>query len=221
VASPHKLAALQPGERVVDLGSGLGIDSFIAAAAVGEAGRVVGVDIAEKEVRHAQARASARGVGGRVDFMVGDLERLPLPAASADCVISNGAFCLAPSKPAAFAEVYRVLKPGGRFSIATSVILTPLEDGTWPLCMQMFSELATLAPIAKAAGFASVGVDTSDMAMQFEVDTPEASGSWSSSSSSSSRRNQVHVGSSEFSHLKELDLNAICGRVVISGVKPA
>ena len=92
-----------------------------------------------------------RSLDGRVSFVVGDLERLPLPAASADAVISNGAFCLAPNKPKAFAEVWRVLRPGGRFAIATSVVLRPLEEGKWPLCMRMFSELSSLQPIATKA----------------------------------------------------------------------
>jgi len=220
VASPHTLAALQPGEAVVDLGSGLGVDSFIAAAAVGEAGRVTGVDIAASEVRHATARARERSLDGRVSFVVGDLERLPLPAASADAVISNGAFCLAPNKPKAFAEVWRVLRPGGRFAIATSVVLRPLEEGKWPLCMRMFSELSSLQPIATKAGFARVAIDTSDMAMAFELEAPEGEAPESWASSASKQRNQVHVGSAEFSHLQELDMNSICGRVVISGVKP-
>ncbi|EOD30489.1 hypothetical protein EMIHUDRAFT_456566 [Emiliania huxleyi CCMP1516] len=220
VASPHTFAALQPGEAVVDLGSGLGVDSFIAAAAVGEAGRVTGVDIAASEVRHATARARERSLDGRVSFVVGDLERLPLPAASADAVISNGAFCLAPNKPKAFAEVWRVLRPGGRFAIATSVVLRPLEEGKWPLCMRMFSELSSLQPIATKAGFARVAIDTSDMAMAFELEAPEGEAPESWASSASKQRNQVHVGSAEFSHLQELDMNSICGRVVISGVKP-
>ncbi|KOO24749.1 methyltransferase type 11 [Chrysochromulina tobinii] len=234
VASPHQHARLQPGERVVDLGSGLGIDSFIAAAAVtagGARGSVVGIDLAEKEVRHATARAAARGlVETAVRFAVGDLERLPLADESADAVISNGAFCLVPNKATAFAEVFRILKPGGRFAIATSVVLQPLEEGQWPLCMRMFSELHSLRPLATAAGFTSIELDTSDMAMAFELPVPDAArvdtGARASLSSAdgasrSNQRNQVHVGSPEFKHLRDLDVNAICGRVVISGIKPA
>jgi SAM-dependent methyltransferase/uncharacterized iron-regulated protein len=234
VASPHQHARLQPGERVVDLGSGLGIDSFIAAAAVtagGARGSVVGIDLAEKEVRHATARAAARGlVETAVRFAVGDLERLPLADESADAVISNGAFCLVPNKATAFAEVFRILKPGGRFAIATSVVLQPLEEGQWPLCMRMFSELHSLRPLATAAGFTSIELDTSDMAMAFELPVPDAArvdtGARASLSSAdgasrSNQRNQVHVGSPEFKHLRDLDVNAICGRIVISGIKPA
>ena len=232
VASPHAHVALRPGETVVDLGSGLGIDSFVAADAVGARGRVIGVDLAETEVAHATRRAAARGLAERVRFVTGDIERLPLDEGAADAVISNGAFCLAPDKPRAFAEVYRVLRPGGRFAVATSVLLRPLEAGTWPLCMRMFSELDSLSPIVRAAGFADVAVDTSDMAMQFELpEAAEAEGTAHERAADAdaapahaqarSARNQVHVGAKEFAHLGELDINAICGRVVITGVKPA
>ena len=233
VASPHRHARLQPGERVVDLGSGLGIDSFIAAAAVtadGARGSVVGIDLSEKEVRYATARAAARGVETAVQFAVGDLECLPLPDQSADAVISNGAFCLVPNKATAFAEVFRILKPGGRFAIATSVVLQPLQEGQWPLCMRMFSELHSLRPLATAAGFAAVELDTSDMAMAFELPVPDtarvdtgarASLSSADGASRHNQRNQVHVGSPEFKHLRDLDINAMCGRIVISGIKPA
>ena len=145
-------------------------------------------------------------------------------------MISNGAFCLVPNKATAFAEVFRILKPGGRFAIATSVVLQPLEEGQWPLCMRMFSELHSRRPLATAAGFAAVELDTSDMAMAFELPVPDtarvdtgARASLSSADGASRRnqRNQVHVGSPEFKHLRDLDINAMCGRIVISGIKPA
>ena len=164
VGCPHRHARLAPGEHVLDLGSGLGVDSFIAAAATGERGRVTGIDIAAKEVRHASERAHARGLGDRVTFEVADLEKLPQPSESYDAVISNGAFCLAPDKPAAFREAHRVLKAGGRMAIALSVLKGDgLAPGVnWPLCMQTFVPLKDLRPTAEAAGFTDVEIDTSD-----------------------------------------------------------
>ena len=116
------MAKIKPGEAVLDLGSGLAVDSFIAAARVGEQGTVVGLDISKKEVQHAQKRAKLRGIDNRVSFVNADMENMPLPDNSIDCVISNGAFCLAPNKKKAFSEIMRVLKPGGRMSVSTSTM---------------------------------------------------------------------------------------------------
>ena len=224
VGSPHKHAGMQPGDAVLDIGCGLGVDSFIAASAVGASGSVIGIDIAEREVRHSIERATARGLA-HLRFEVGDLERLPLPNACVDVVISNGAFCLAPDKVAAFSEVARVLKPGGRFSICTSTVKSSLEPGVWPLCMRMFAELSCLKPACEAAGLQHVHVDDSDSLMAFELaedcEVGDSGQEGDDSSSSRRGRNQVHAGSSKFHHLAGYDMNQLCARVVISGVKPA
>ena len=244
VGCPHRLAALRPGEHVLDLGSGLGIDSFIALDAVHDGGGSVrGVDLAEKEVRHATARAVALRLS-RVEFVSGDIERLGdvCEPATIDVVISNGAFCLVPDKPKAFRAMFTALKPGGRFAICTSTLRTQLEPGVnWPLCMRMFIEQAALAPTCEAAGFTDVVVDASDSEMQFELPelaTADASGAGESPQPPATgtatggdgranqgvgraERNQVHVGSAEFSHLAGYDMNALCARVVVTGRKPA
>lgn len=217
VGNPHRAAAIQPGEVVLDLGSGLGVDSFIAAARAGEKGRVVGLDISKAEVAHASKRAKDRAVpASQLEFINADMEKIPLEDNSVDCIISNGAFCLAPNKPAAFSEVFRVLKPGGRFAVCTSTVKLTLEVGVnWPICMRMFEQLDNLKPICESVGFANVDVDSSDSAMQFELDlSPEES-------KTSEARNKVHVGSDEFKHLQQFDMNEICARVVVSGTKPA
>ena len=109
------------------------MDSFIAAARVGDAGSVVGLDISKGEVVHASKRAKARGVDQRVQFVNADIEKVPLPDDSVDVVISNGAFCLAPDKEKAFKEVFRVLKPGGRYII--ELILVNLSTVLDSLCL--------------------------------------------------------------------------------------
>jgi len=141
VNCPHILAKIQPGETILDLGSGLVIDSFIAAERTGPTGKVIGLDISRKEVLHATKRAQARDLTELVSFTHADMEKMPLEDNTVDCVISNGAFCLAPNKEKAFREILRVLKPGGRFSVSTTTMTAQINqsDGKqWPICMRMF-----------------------------------------------------------------------------------
>ena len=147
VGCPHQLAGLRLGEAVLDLGSGLGVDSFIAGRAVGREGRVTGLDISSGEVQHAASRASHRGETN-LQFVHGDMEKMPFESESFDAVISNGAFCLAGDKAAAFREIMRVLRPGGRFSVACTTLRTQLEDGVeWPVCMRVFMPLSEAEPL--------------------------------------------------------------------------
>ena len=141
-----------------------------------------------------------------------------------DCVISNGAFCLAPDKRRAFAEILRVLRPGGRFAVATSTAKVRLDQAQvdWPVCMRTFIHVDELAPLLGELGFEAVVVDQSDSLMQFELPgfTDDDAGA-AASEAANEGRNQVHVGSAEFSHLADLDMNSICARVVVAGRKPA
>ena len=128
VANPFSLRRLRPGERVVDVGSGAGFDSFIAAGQVGSDGRVVGVDMTAEML--AKARASAQALGlDQVEFRGGLAEHLPVPDAWADAVISNGVFNLCPDKKAVFAEIRRVLKPGGHLQFADIANGRPVPPG--------------------------------------------------------------------------------------------
>ena len=117
VGNPFSLGALQPGERVVDLGSGGGFDCFIAAGQVGPEGRVVGVDMTEEMLARSRAVAAAMGLQ-QVEFRRGVIEDLPIEGGWADVVMSNGVINLCADKRQVFAEVTRVLKPGGRLQFA-------------------------------------------------------------------------------------------------------
>ncbi len=117
VGNPLALGGLRPGEAVLDLGCGAGLDSVLAARRVGPAGRVVGVDATAERVAKARAGAAAAGVAN-AEFHHGDADRLPVADESADVVISNGVFNLCLDKPKVLDEVYRALKPGGRLQMA-------------------------------------------------------------------------------------------------------
>ncbi|MFD2247937.1 arsenite methyltransferase [Pontibacter ruber] len=125
---PTEFARIKKGDTVVDLGSGAGNDCFVTRALVGENGKVIGVDMTE--VMIAKARENADKLGfNNVEFRQGEIERLPIAANRADVVISNCVLNLVPDKRKAFAETYRVLKPGGHFSISDVVLIGDLPEG--------------------------------------------------------------------------------------------
>jgi len=125
--NPIALAGIVPGETVLDLGSGAGFDAFLAAARVGPSGRVIGVDMTPEMVAQAQANA-AKGDYANVEFRLGDIESMPVGDASIDLVISNCVLNLVPDKAKAFAEIARVLKPGGRVAVSDIVLDGPLPE---------------------------------------------------------------------------------------------
>ena len=153
------LAGLRPGETVVDLGSGSGMDAFYAAGLIGPTGHVYGVDFTREQLDKARRIASDAGLA-HVEFREGRIEALPLDDASIDCVISNGVINLCPDKAAVFAEAARVLKPGGRLAIADIVTEQQLTDAIvcdadlWASCIGGAAQQDSYLQAIESAGFA-------------------------------------------------------------------
>ena len=161
--NPQAIASLKPGEGVVDLGSGAGIDCLLAAPAVGPTGRVIGVDMTHEML--AKARANAKKMGaGNVEFRLGEIEHLPVGDGVADVVISNCVVNLVPDKGQVFREAFRVLKPGGRVAISDVVNIAKLPDelARDPAllcgCVSGAVPAATVEALLLAAGFTDVAV---------------------------------------------------------------
>lgn len=125
---PTQFARIKKGDVVVDLGSGAGNDCFIARHETGEAGKVIGIDFTPAMIDKARINAEARGFNN-VEFRQGDIEKMPITSNVADVIVSNCVLNLVPNKDGVFKEIYRVLKPGGHFSISDVVLVGKLPDG--------------------------------------------------------------------------------------------
>ncbi len=167
--NPTAIAALKPGETVLDLGSGGGIDCFLAAKMVGETGKVYGVDMTPEMI--ALARKNAEKVGAEnVEFRLGEIEQLPLPDETVDVIISNCVINLSPDKDRVFREAYRVLRPGGRLQVSDIVWTKPVPEEmkndmeAWAGCIAgALLESDYLAKI-EAAGFKGVTSEAKEYA---------------------------------------------------------
>lgn len=170
--NPRAIASLQPGEVVVDLGSGGGFDCFLAAVEVGEGGRVIGVDMTPDMLSKARAHA-ARGRYGNVEFRLGEIEHLPLADNSADVIISNCVINLSPDKPQVFRDALRILKPGGRLAISDVVatVELPEEMRNDPQlvsgCMGGASLIEELEAMMRDAGFREIRIAPKDESREF------------------------------------------------------
>jgi SAM-dependent methyltransferase len=170
--NPLAIAELQPGEVVLDLGSGGGIDCFLAARKVGPEGRVIGLDMTPDMIKLARRNARKMGVTN-VDFRYGEMEEMPLSDGTVDVIISNCVVNLSPDKDAVFREAYRVLRPGGHLSISDIVVDGNLPQfirsqlDAWAGCVAGALDEAVYLDKIRAAGFERVDVQSRD---QTELD---------------------------------------------------
>lgn len=161
---PVTLASLEKGQTVLDLGSGGGIDVFLAAKQVGETGHVIGVDMTAPMIE--RARGNQEKIGAEnVEFRLGEIEHLPVADNTVDVVISNCVINLSPDKPQVFREAFRVLKPGGRLAVSDIVTNGPLPEevkqnmAAWAGCIAGALEVDEYIGAIEAAGFAEVGLE--------------------------------------------------------------
>jgi arsenite methyltransferase len=170
--NPQAIAALKPGEVVLDLGSGGGFDCFLAARQVGDRGRIIGVDMTPEMVSKARANAVAGGYPN-VEFRLGEIEYLPVPNNTADVIMSNCVINLSPDKPQVFADAFRVLKPGGRLAISDVVATAPLpEDIKQNLtllsyCVAGAALISDLESALRSAGFEQISIVPKEESREF------------------------------------------------------
>lgn len=170
--NPKAIAALQPGEVVVDLGAGGGFDCFLAAQEVGEKGHVIGVDMTPQMLSKARDNA-ARGEFSNVEFRLGEIEYLPIANDTANVIISNCVINLSPDKAQVFREAFRVLKPGGRLAISDVVATTELPEAMRndaqliAGCMGNASLIEELEAMISEAGFEQVRILPKDESRDF------------------------------------------------------
>jgi SAM-dependent methyltransferase len=233
--NPTATANLRPGEVVVDLGSGGGLDVFLAAKKVGPTGKAIGIDMTPQMLERARANATKQGLS-HVEFHHATIDNLPLADSSVDCVISNCVINLAPDKAAVFREIARVLKPGGRVAVSDIALKKPLPP---EIEKDLFAYVGCIAGAVliedyvaglKAAGFSDVSViDTrKDLNAYGEVEgqagccSPAAAHSSlaivEESCCSPPEKNAVHGGFAEL--LKRFDVNTFAASVQVYAVKP-
>ena len=171
--NPVAMALLKQGETVLDLGSGAGMDCFIAAQAVGPTGKVIGVDMTPEMLRKARANIGKRA---NVEFRLGEIEHLPVADNSVDVIMSNCVINLSPEKQKVFNEAFRVLRPGGHLAIADVVQIKPFAGTRWEgarhlsACISGSVTVQALATMLHAAGFADVRIALNEASREFIKD---------------------------------------------------
>ncbi len=170
--NPQAIASLQPGETVLDLGSGGGFDCFLAARAVGDKGHVIGIDMTPEMITRSRRNAEKAGLGN-VDFRLGEMENLPVADGIVDVIISNCVINLSPEKERVFSEVFRVLKPGGRLAISDVVATAELPDDLkkdmafYTGCIAGASPIQELESMLHRTGFENIQIKTKDESRAF------------------------------------------------------
>ncbi len=178
--NPTAMASLRPGEVVVDLGSGGGLDVFLAAQMVGSTGKSIGIDMTPEMVALANKNLSV-STFDNVEFHLADIEAMPLESASVDCVISNCVLNLVPDKQKAFVEIFRVLKPGGRLAVS-DIALRKILPPEWETSVSAFTGCiagailtSTYRKLLEGAGFSSVEIidSNSDLNVYRDLCAPD------------------------------------------------
>ena len=170
--NPTAIASIQPGETIVDLGSGGGFDCFLAARQTGPTGAVIGVDMTPDMISKARANAAKAGTAN-VEFRLGEIENLPVADNTADLVISNCVVNLSPNKPRVLSEVLRVLKPGGRVAISDIVATAPIPDdlrndfAAYTGCVAGASSVSDLEQWLAQSGFVGIRIAIKEASRQF------------------------------------------------------
>jgi arsenite methyltransferase len=170
--TPVSLAILRPGETVVDLGSGGGIDCFLAAKVVGSNGKVIGVDMTPEMLSKAR-KSAVKGGYENVEFRLGEIENLPVADETADVVISNCVINLSPNKLQVYREAHRVLRPGGRLAVSDMVSLAPLPDALkndvalYTGCVAGTVSVQQIERWLTEAGFVSISVQVKKKSSEF------------------------------------------------------
>jgi ubiquinone/menaquinone biosynthesis C-methylase UbiE len=179
--NPQAIAALKTGEVVLDLGSGAGFDSFLAARQVGESGHVIGVDMTPEMLSKARSNAANSGYRN-VEFRLGEIEHLPVADNSVDVILSNCVINLSPDKAQVFVEAFRVLKPGGRLAISDIVATAALPEhirrdmALHAGCVAGASLISELEGMLQSAGFVHIQISPKEESKTFiRTWTPEAS----------------------------------------------
>ena len=210
--NPLALASLKSGETVVDLGSGAGFDCFLAANQIGQAGRVIGVDMTPEMIDRARENARKGGYD-QVEFRLGEIENLPVADNQADIIISNCVINLSPDKKRVFQEAYRILKPGGRLMVSDIVLLRELPA---PIRNSVTAYIGCLAGAdlktdylgaIEEAGFREVAIlDETTFPLELMVNDPTA---------------KAIAADLKLTKDSAAELNASIASVKVSGIKPA
>lgn len=230
--NPTATANIRRGEVVVDLGSGGGIDVFLASKKVGPEGRAIGIDMTPAMIERARANAAAGGYDN-VEFFASTIDRMPLPDASVDCVLSNCVLNLAPDKPAVFREIFRVLKPGGRLAVSDIALKGDLPEAVARSVAAYVGCIAGAIPIdgyragLAAAGFRQIEIIDSGAGLNAYAKVENQSfccspGDGASASSccttAAGPTGSLHVELAAL--LTQFDINAAAASIKVYAVKP-
>ena len=227
--NPTATAHLRPGEVVVDLGSGGGLDVFLAAKMVGPNGRAIGIDMTPAMIERARANAASGGYTN-VDFYESTIDSIPLPDASVDCVISNCVLNLAPDKPAVFREIARILRPGGRLAVSDIALKKELPEAiarsvaAYVGCIAGAIRIDDYRAGLLAAGFEHVEIVESGADLNAYAKVENQSGCCSPAMSGSSCCTPVSDQATLHTELSELlskyDVNSAAASVKVYALKP-